>query len=157
MDYKILNIGLPRTGTFSLAIALSILGYNTKHYPHDINLISKYDAACEVVFSYEELHLKFPNSFYIFTNRKFESWIRSCKSHSIHYKNYWNNFWQNSTNWEKIYYKKLDSINYFKNYKNFLILNLEDQNKWEKLCNFLNKPIPQISYPHLNKSYRFFI
>lgn len=50
MKPKILNIGLPRTGTYSLSVALCILGYKTKHYPEKIVDISKYDAACEVIF-----------------------------------------------------------------------------------------------------------
>lgn len=159
---KILNIGLPRTGTYSLSIALLKLGYKTKHYPENIDIISNYDAACEVVFSYEELERKYPNSMYIFTTRNLDDWLRSCKHHIKHYKNNWNPFWKNRNKWKEIYEYKLNSIYFFKteNFKNrFIFLDLNDNKKWKKLCNFLRKPIPNFDYPNLNKSkaYKFYL
>ena len=36
---KILNIGLPRTGTYSLHLAFKILGYKSIHYPQGWELL----------------------------------------------------------------------------------------------------------------------
>lgn len=41
-----------------------------------------------------------------------------------------------------------DVVEYFKNSDNFLSLHIKEENKWEKLCNFLAKPIPNIDFPH---------
>jgi hypothetical protein len=41
---------------------------------------------------------------------------------------------------------------YFKDRPNdILLLDLKESNKWEILCRFLDKSIPNIEYPHLNK------
>lgn len=156
MNIKILNTGLPRTGTYSLAVALRILGYRVKHCPNTINDISIYDAACEVIFSYDDLEIKYPESLYIFTSRKFEDWIASCQRHSVNKKSNWNPFWKNPNLWEKLYYKKLDSLKKYDE-KRLLVLDLKLDSNWSKLCFFLKKPIPKLPYPHLNKSYKFFI
>lgn len=57
---------------------------------------------------------------------------------------------------EEVYANKYERHNaevreYFKDRPNdLLILPLETTNKWEKLCYFLGKPIPEIKYPHAN-------
>ncbi|GAB4249290.1 MAG: hypothetical protein Kow0079_01850 [Vicingaceae bacterium] len=47
-----------------------------------------------------------------------------------------------------------DVIDYFRNnHIDLLILDVEEEKKWEKLCSFLNKDIPKnIPYPHSNKA-----
>lgn len=161
MSIKILNIGLPRTGTYSLSVALAILGYKTKHYPSSLEEISSYDAACEVTFSYEDLEKSYPNSLYIFTTRNLDEWIASCYRHSTN-KNRpgfrlmkWNPFWKDPNLWKNIYLEKKESIKKI-NKEKLLILDLNQNINWSKICNFLNKPIPDCSYPYLNKSYKFF-
>lgn len=154
-DFKILNTGLPRTGTYSLVVALRILGYKVKHCPRNVDDIAIYDAACEVIFSYNELEKKYPNSLYVFTNRKFEDWISSCHRHSINRRPNWNSFWENANMWKKIYYEKLDSLKEYDK-KRLLIIDLDKTLGWVDLCNFLKKPIPSLPYPHLNKSYKLF-
>lgn len=39
---------------------------------------------------------------------------------------------------------------HFRNKDNLLVLPIEAQNKWELLCGFLGKPVPNIPYPFLN-------
>jgi hypothetical protein len=152
LNNKILNIGLPRTGTYSLNVALKNLGFSCIHYPNKIEEIKNYQAACEVRFEYIELEKNFPNSMYIYTYRDFDSWIRSCYNHKKNFQKGWNPFWLKA-NWDEIYFQKQDSLKFFENKKDrFLFFNVFENDKWEKLCAFLNKRIPNIKYPHLNYS-----
>ena len=154
MNSKVLNIGLPRTGTFSLAVALGILGYKTKHYPERIFDIKNYQAACEVVFPYKELEELYPNSLYVFTTRKFDQWIASCHRHIVYKKQNWNKFWKDPNFWKTIYFEKNESIKEIDK-KRLLILDIEEKDRWSKICDFLQKPTPDLPYPHLNKSCKF--
>lgn len=88
-DYQklmIFGIGLSRTGTTTLAAALSLLGFHTLHWrnPLTCEVISDddfliFDAFTDTPVStrFETLYLRFPNSKFIFTTRKFEDWQTS--------------------------------------------------------------------------------
>ena len=39
---------------------------------------------------------------------------------------------------------------YFSGNPNFLVLDINDDNKFEKLCGFLNKEVPNTPYPYMN-------
>lgn len=150
---KILNIGLPRTGTFSLTLALRLFGYSVKHYPQTVNQIAKFDAAAEVRFDYKSLDKVFPNSLYIFTTRKYEDWIVSCHAHKKHFKKGWNPFWLDEKKWQNIYSEKIESLNFFKSCPDsLLMLDICAGEGWEKLCSFLQKPIPEKPFPNSNKT-----
>ena len=43
-------------------------------------------------------------------------------------------------------------INYFKDTNKLLILDFEESQNWDNLCDFLKKPIPSQNFPHLNKT-----
>jgi hypothetical protein len=161
---KIFGIGLTRTGTTSLTEALRILGYSAKHLPMSYDDIKMHDASTDtpVAARFPILDVFYPDSKFILTTRDKDSWIESASSlvrnnddplwllegRAILYK---------TVVFER--HKFLDAydnyhdfvLNYFKNRPNdLLVLSLNDTNKWEKLCNFLNKSIPNIEYPHLN-------
>lgn len=72
---KILSIGLPRTGSYSLCKSLNLLKFSCIHYPRKIQ---DHSAATEVVFDYSLLEKEFPNSLYIYTKRDLDSWMTSC-------------------------------------------------------------------------------
>jgi hypothetical protein len=42
-------------------------------------------------------------------------------------------------------------IDYFSNRDNFLIICFEKGHGWKELCRFLDKPIPSVPFPHVNK------
>lgn len=42
-------------------------------------------------------------------------------------------------------------LSYFKGRDNLLIINLSEGDGWAEVCNFLDKPIPDQKFPHLNK------
>jgi len=150
---KVLNIGLPRTGTYSLHIALKILGYKSVHYPQHIEIIKDFDAAAEVRFDYRLLENLYPNSLYIYTIRNKRDWLRSCHAHKIHKKFGWNPFWEHETRWQEIYEEKQKSIDFFYNFKHrLLIMNVCKGDGWQSLCNFLGKDCPTIPFPYTNQS-----
>lgn len=139
---------MPRTGTVSLATALTILRYSTKHYPVRVEDIARYEACCEVRFPIIELEQYYPESKFILTVRDKESWLESCRKHSRFVRPDWNPFW--SEDWSKKYQDRLLEA---QDAKNLLVLDICGGEGWEKLCPFLGKEIPQIEFPHRNKSH----
>jgi len=95
-DKKIFCIGLSRTGTKSLTVALYILGYNIVHYPSDeqtlkdlidanynFSILQDYDGISDITVSpyFAQLHKLFPDSKFILTVRNKEDWLRSFQKH----------------------------------------------------------------------------
>jgi len=95
-DEKIFCIGLSRTGTKSLTVALYILGYNIIHYPSDkitfeelssgkynFSVLNDYDGISDITVSpyYAQLEKIYPNSKFILTIRDKEAWLNSFVKH----------------------------------------------------------------------------
>ena len=93
---KIFGIGLSKTGTSSLGIALNQMGIPTKDFPHDpvtlsqlesgdyrLKLLSHFDAITDtpVVPYYPQLDKLYPGSKFVLTVRDIESWLRSIRDH----------------------------------------------------------------------------
>ena len=94
---KIIGVGLGRTGTHSLAVALNQLGIKTRHHVNYNSLIpefcsatgtfagsrliamfDKYQALANGTgISYQELDLAYPNSRFILTVRESKAWLES--------------------------------------------------------------------------------
>ena len=144
------------------------------NYDYEIlfEVIDKYDAFQDGPWhnkdvDYKILDKKYPNSKFIILERDDESWIRSNERfYSPKYHKDWEN-WEYSflidDRWitqresvieEKLNYKKskyLEIKEYFKNRPNdFLTMNICDGEGWEVLCPFLEKEIPNVSFPRLN-------
>lgn len=96
MREKVFGLGFSKTGTSSLARALSILGYRTTHNPTDdettISLLSgnldcaairNHDAICDIMFCrhFRELDRLYPGSTFILTERDRAGWHASCARH----------------------------------------------------------------------------
>jgi sulfotransferase family protein len=87
---KIFGIGLSKTGTTTLAAALTILGMNTLHWtnPLTCELISDddlhlFDALTDtpVCKAFEKYYYMFPAAKFIYTMRPLDSWIDSMNRH----------------------------------------------------------------------------
>ena len=167
-DHKVFCIGAPRTGTTSLAKALSRLGYRTVRLFDGITIYkgekerfiprikkSKYDVFVDFPMGegnlYQEIDKAIPDSKFILT-------IRDKKTLKKSYKN----FYKNSPISDRIlkdlelkisnFNKRNEQIvEYFKDRPSqLLIMNIMEGDGWEKLCNFLNKPVPNKRFPHKN-------
>jgi hypothetical protein len=160
-------IGFSKTGTTSLDKALYILGYRPIHWPRAhikprkgwIEYIKKspYDAFSDapIYFSgfFKELDKEFPNSKFILTVRDPKSLLKS-------WENYFSNApWavdskEEKNNLIKEYNDhKKDVLEYFKDKSSqLLVFDIFGEDGWNKLCKFLNKPTPNVPFPHERKT-----
>ncbi len=167
MSY-IFNIGLNRAGTSSLSDALNYLGIPSLHHRYQgerlPNIIKNNQEKGQRLFYgledytaftdfagwdyYITLDRQYPNSRFIMTYRDLHSWLDSRERHAKKHGNK-----VNRVRWEKHYKDKIPKIfNYFKDRKDFLIINIPNGEGWEKLCPFLGVPVPKVPFPYKNES-----
>lgn len=170
----IFGCGLSRTGNTSLAQALRILGYTPIKYPLSFKGLGNiYNAAVDitVIAWLDQLDFNFPDAKWILTVRDIEDWLKSCeiffnrslsdfdpsiKSFFIETRKvvYGRDTFDRCV-WLEVYNKHYHRvITKFKPEK-LLILNLDNDNSWEKLCSFIEKPIPNVTFPYLNTCYNY--
>ncbi|MEW4488810.1 sulfotransferase family protein [Thalassoglobus sp. JC818] len=173
---KVFCIGFHKTGTTSLANALTLLGYRVTG-PNGVrdpeiaqnvhsmafDLAEKFDAFQDNPWPilYREMDLRFPGSKFILTLRDSQSWIKSQVKH----------FGEKETpmrRWiygvgcpvgnEETYIQRYEKHNrevlaHFKDRsKDFMTLDLSHGDGWEQLCRFLGKDVPDVEFPHANKA-----
>ena len=166
---KIFGIGMGRTGTSTLTYALRVLGFQGKHYPSRKWIerdLPREDFATDVPiwWMYKELDARFPGSKFILTVRPdLDGWLASSDwRHSENYK------MKNHPNIAE-YYPELEPFNpeshtrdyalhhsdvlsYFRGrMDDLLVLDFFSGDRWEPLCEFLNRPVPDEPFPHLNQ------
>ena len=178
-NLQVAGIGLSKTGTMSLNAALKIFGYNSKHYPALILQNNKlqlqdldkegYNAAVDLSIAkfYKEIAETSPECKFVLTIREIDAWLNSCgmffaKIHQdviVSNTKYlltemYGSFIFNRTTWEAAYYTHLNNvINFFSNQPDrLLILDVTKPNSFPALARFLNKPVPDTEFPHLNQS-----
>lgn len=166
---KVLGVGLSRTGTTSLNHALEILGYCTVHWPHDLSVIDRVDAATDqtVGVAFRELDVKYPGSKFILTVRDIEPWLRSMERMMVKIEtappqNKTFMYWMR----RKIYdvkdfelekmtegYRRHEKsvLDYFRDRTaDLLVMDICAGDGWRKLCPFLEKEVPEESFPRMN-------
>lgn len=144
---NIYGIGLPRTGTRSLASALRTLGYTGTN----ICMLTKEADKDEVIqgntfnvnnayfLVYRTLYLQDAHSKYILTTRNKKDWIDSLDT--ISHKNSFPDIYEYNKEVVDFFETKLSKL---------LVIDVfEDKNPWETLCNFLEKDIPNNPFPHI--------
>ncbi len=166
---KIFGIGLSKTGTNSLTLALQFLGYSAIHYPTNLQQIEAHDAATDisVTASFEKLDGLFSGSKFILTGRDLEEWLTSSSRHNHKRQSNVNAF---ALNVQKQLYGTLDYDrelfvqayerhsarvrSYFSERPNDLLcINVcNDLPTWEPLYHFLEKPIPDSEFPWTNRT-----
>ena len=167
---KIFGIGMNKTGTTTLGWCLKKLGY--KHVSGSTGLIkmikldSDYERFDKIVeendsfddlpfnLMYKYLDKKFPNSKFIHTIRiDEETWLDSFKKHCSSAKGNpinrklmfgYEDVNGNEAEFLKIYREHNAKLSrYFKNKPTqYLKICWEQNDDWNELCNFLDKPIP---------------
>jgi len=174
---KIFIIGLPRTGTTSISVAMLELGFKvahtafTKHAFELADVIS--DAPCFA--DYQQLDILFPNSKFIYLQRDLSLWIPSMQrllnkmaEHLLPKTGHFSPVLKRAfsiTFGDKLhtscseehlsncYLKHQQQVqDYFKERDNLLNINLSDKNSYLKLCDFLSLTCDkELGFPHLNK------
>lgn len=91
---KIFGIGLSRTGTKSLTVALNMMGVHVIHYPndeitlkelrsgnYDLSILNDWEGIADITVApyYAQLDKMYPNSKFILTVRDKESWLKSIQ------------------------------------------------------------------------------
>ena len=84
---KIFCIGLPRTGTTSLDMALNTIGIKSIHFPFslyetdDLSILDQYIAFVDtpIPMLYQKLDKICPGSGFILTARPLEGWLKSME------------------------------------------------------------------------------
>ncbi len=171
---KIFCIGHNKTGTSSLHEAFKILGLNSIHDSYKSNALidaamqgnykllhylNDYQAFSDYPFFryYKELDYEYPNSKFILNTRNVDNWLKSRIAHDTRWNN--NNLSKpartisNSTLKHFFMSVESDIRKYFEDRpEDFIEMNVEDGDGWEKLCGFIEKDVPNVSFPHSNKT-----
>ena len=172
---KIFCIGFQKTGTTSLGVALEILGYNVCGVRYDFidaiqennrtlidDVISQHDAFKDNPWPviYKSLDEKYPGSKFILTLRDESAWIKSLVNHFgttpsvmqdfIYGKSYPKG---NEELYLRIYRNHNEDVKrYFETRpEDLLVIDLTHEKKWNRICQFLSRPIPNAAFPHENK------
>jgi len=172
---KVFCIGFHKTGTKSLAAALTTLGYRVTGpngvcdpeiarnvYAMAFDLVERFDAFQDNPWPiiYKELDRRCPGSKFVLSVRSSEAWIASQVRH----------FGPSETpmrRWiygagcpqgnEETYVRRFEAHNrdvlaYFtERPSDLLVMNLAEGDGWDKLCAFLGKEAPNLPFPHKNR------
>jgi hypothetical protein len=172
---KVFEVGVAKTGTTSLAMAFEILGLRLASwvpnlydevkagkFDNTLAWAEKFDAFKDGPWHEDDLYKildrRFPESKFILLEREDESWLKSIE-----------NFFSADINWNNIDEKYLiqnfsdrkqemldfkhkrftDVKDYFRERPDdLLVMNICAGEGWEKLCPFLEMPVPKVRFPH---------
>jgi 3'-phosphoadenosine 5'-phosphosulfate (PAPS) 3'-phosphatase len=176
---KIFGIGLSKTGTTSLAQALTLLGFKTRDYPGlshyapgdlssiDAALLEAFDALTDTPIPsfYRELDARYPDAKFILTVRDKAGWLKSCKKQFTQKLAEKQSATHNQLFMDLYGCTVFDEEKFAAGYDRFvqsvqdhfgdrpgklLTLDVIAGDGWEKLCPFLNKPVPEAPFPKAN-------
>ncbi len=180
MTPKVFCLGFQKSGTSSLGIALSRLGYRVAGYwqfrdlslrsevsMDDLlirakSLVGEFDAFKDTPWPvlYRQLDALYPHSKFIHIVRNPKRWIASAvgdfkaSPNPIHQTIYGSAFPAgNETAWIDRYERhNAEVVEYFYGRPaDFISLNLEQgEVTWEAICSFLGHPVPNEPWPHAN-------
>ncbi len=172
---KVFGIGFHKTGTKTLAKALTLLGYrvtgpngvndqNIRHnlMPMVLELAEQYDAFQDNPWPlvYQQMSQLYPESKFILTLRETDSWIKSVCNHFGSNKTPMRELIYgvgyplgNESHYCSVYEKHNQEVLQFfeKQHDRLLIVNFSNGDGWDKICTFLQKPLPSFAFPHENK------
>jgi hypothetical protein len=178
MEGKIIGVGFQKTGTSTLREALKILGFRVRDTtPRALipilrgntgkirRMLRGYDAMEDTPWYkiYRELDQMFPGSKFILTIRDADSWFTSVSKHigdlrAAHHE------WiygrgkglpaEDREHAISVYQRHNEEVlQYFEDRPgDLLVLDFTKGDRWEKLCAFLEKDVPQLPFPHYNRT-----
>jgi len=170
---KIFCIGLPRTGTTTLSIELTKMGYKTCHCVFDPKQYRIADAFADtpIFADYKKLDQEFPNSKFIYLERDIDSWLESFtriyskfinnlrqpttkeqKSTRISYRKIFGGIHMEPTKLREAFIRHYIEVNgYFDGRDDFLSINIANPYGRRKLAAFLNQDETIASFPYINQ------
>ena len=126
-----------------------------------IRLAEQFEAFQDVPWAalYRELDEAFPGSRFILVERDENRWLQSASTHfgdqyiALHEWLYGDGVMEGN---EALYLERYKRHNeevraYFGDREDFLDFSIERGDGWEKLCRFLDNPVPNVPFPHENK------
>ena len=170
---KVFGVGLSKTGTSSLAKALSVVGVPCLH-SWDLAQLDKHPAASDVSIAlrFRELDVLYPGSKFILTVRDRGAWLDSCRRHWSRHpaplpdqapgarfeymwcrvKLYGRLDFDPENHW-RCYTRHVEAVrDYFAGRpEDLLEMNIVAGEGWEKLCPFLGISVPGVRFPWENR------
>lgn len=167
----IFGIGLPRTGTSSLAVALWRLGFAPLHHAQFLGSLvafnrwrgekllaladGEFDSFLDgpIAALFCELDAQYPGSRFIWTTRALEPWLESVVTHVawLHASGE-NGIPLSPAAWTERYHAHAQSVrDYFAGAGDVLELNVCGGAGWPPLCQFLARPVPLVPSPHVHE------
>lgn len=143
-----------------------------KNYEKFRPFIEKYDGFQDSPWCHNDLykwiHKNYPDSKFILTTRDTQNWLDSFIRWTTQYpfirtKDFWKYISKScygvndliehhDVMISKYEARNKEIIEYFKGNENFMEFDIENNNGWKQLCNFLNVDVINGSFPHLNKT-----
>jgi hypothetical protein len=131
------------------------------------NTLEHYYALCDmpIPLFYKELDSTYPNSRFILTVRDESKWLKSVErlwdpkynptwdwdvqpfTHRIHRSFYGRIDFHAETFLNRYRQHNAEVRAYFKNSDRLLVMDMDDEAGWQELCQFLDRPTPNIPYP----------
>jgi len=171
---KIFCIGLNKTATGSLHEALTILGFSSLHWkanPEDdpadravfraqeeglplLTYIAGYDAYSDVwplIHNFDVLDDQYPGSRFILTTRDLNAWLESRTRHMERHhtgaeREVDPDAWRET--FER-HHRRVEE--HFAGRSDLLVLDITRDPRWEDLCEFLGRPVPDAPFPWVNR------
>lgn len=153
----------PTTMTPELTKELKIF-FKTRNYDDILNFAENCktfeDRPWNMWDMYRHIDKRFPDSLFILTVRNSDSWWRSTERWITILKPQMKKRYINHLNVDNVDRSSMvksyedhnqQIISYFKGSKKLLIMDLEGGDGWNKLCKFLDVPVPEEAFPHANK------
>lgn len=168
-DAKVFCIGYNKTGTTSLGKALKILGYRHASFNKKVwrdfyrngkvekivKYTAKFESLDDLPWLLEDMipimDKAFPGSIFIFLERDEESWKQSYKRWR---KKLFGETADIEVELEKYRKHRSFVLNYFKDRSpdEFIVINIQEENGFKRLADFLGKETDQTEFPHQNRT-----
>lgn len=172
---KVFVIGGPKTGTTSVALCLTLLGFRHKSYDEALSKTYATDASMEPLrpylerfhsfddnpwncqACYRDLDRLYPGAKFIYTWRDQAAWLRSHQAYFQKGSPYvppdaWIEPYDPAEQWAQFTARNKGILDYFADRPGDLLeWNVTADPRWEPLCDFLSLPLPRFSFPHANQ------
>lgn len=168
---KVFCIGLGKTGTTSLKESLRILGYRTIRLTLDWQGTNDFDAALPGVSAamYRDLDAAIPGSKFILTVRAVDRWLKSIEHdferkkgvtkdraderHKLQMLIYGTEDFDKEKFRQAYLEHERKVLDYFRDRPDdLLVFDITTNADWDRLCAFLNVPVPEVPFPYVNKA-----